>query len=147
MTKNQKKSRLTTSLGAVARQHLSLTLFGKVVEGVDKISPMGALEHPEGPDKPLRLGQVFGYSEDHRCVRLPKPALILVPEPAGRADDCGWDPEEFVRWEVPSDWATLLLHPVSGPIKESLKLHSSLSNVVARFTTTDQGLEDWQCDR
>src|SRR5882757_9060391 len=101
MNKTPKKARHAVSFAAMANQHLSLTLFGRLVEGVDRITSFGALEHPTDPDQPLQLAQVFGYSQDHACVRLPKPALVLLPEHVGPANDCGWDPDKFLRWEVP----------------------------------------------
>ncbi|HXP70781.1 MAG TPA: hypothetical protein VOA88_15975 [Candidatus Dormibacteraeota bacterium] len=146
MTKIRTEPKHFVSFADVAKQHLTFFLFGKVVQGVGKIPTAGALEHPTEPDEPLQLAQVFGYSQDHRCVRLPKPALVLLPEHSGPANDCGWDPKEFVMWEVPSDWVTLLLHPVPGPLARSLQSHALISNAFLSLTTTQQSLEDWQCD-
>ena len=146
MKKSRVKPRHAVSLAAVAHRHLTLTLFGKVVEGVDKISSLGALQHPTDPNQPLHLAQVFGYARDHDCVRLPKPALALLPEPLGPADACGWDPKEFAKWEVPSDWATLLLHPVPGPIGNALKAHCLVSKSFSALQGVQLSLEDWQCD-
>jgi hypothetical protein len=70
----------------------------------------------------------------------------MLPEPAGPANDCGWDTNEFVMWQVPSDWPTLLLHPVSGPIKTSLMSHTLISKAFSTLSTGQQRLEDWQCD-
>lgn len=146
MKRGKAKLRHVVTLGAVANQHLTVTLFGKLVEGVDQISSLGALEHPTDPSEPLHVAQVFGYRQDHQCVRLPNPALILLPKDAGPADDCGWDPQEFVMWRVPSDWTTLLLHPVAGPIGQTLKLQRFISQRLSALTIGQQTLDDWQCD-
>lgn len=145
--KNTRRARKhVVSITEVANGHLTLSLFGKVVQGVDNIPTSGALEHPTDVNKPLHLAQVFGYSQDHRCVELPKPALVLLPDPEGPADECGWNPEEYVMWHVPPDWMTLLLHPVPGPISASLRTHASLSSMFSDAVQVQAGLEDWQCD-
>jgi hypothetical protein len=49
-------------------------------------------------------------------------------------------------WQVPSDWMTLLLHPISGPLQQSLQSHALFSQAFSPSVTAQQTLEDWQCD-
>jgi hypothetical protein len=139
--KRKRDSKRGTRLTDVANQQLMVSLFGTPVQGVEPSASEGALAHPAGSGEPLHLAQVFGYLENHVCARLPKPILALLPKPDGPADDCGWDPNQFVVWHVPSDWRTLFLSPMSGPISATLETHMRSSLV-----TGQQKLFDWQCD-
>jgi len=44
----------------------------------------------------------------------------MLPDPTGPADDCGWDPAEFVVWKLPSDWLTIYFDVQHATVGESL---------------------------
>ena len=146
VTKDKSSAKTDINLTDVANQHLQITVFGKVVNGVDPSKAEGALVHPTGDSDSLHLGQVYGYFQNHECIRLKKPALVLLPKPSGPANACGWSADEYVMWQVPADWNTLLLHPISGSFASVVRQHSNLSKLTSSALESQQSLEDWQCD-
>lgn len=109
-----------TSLSLIADSQTTISLFGKVVEGIS-LTPSGlGITHPYQDDGTLHAGQIFGYMRNHQCVQLNPPQIFMLPAPVGPADACGWDPDHYVMWKVPADWQTLFLHVSSGAVSERL---------------------------
>jgi hypothetical protein len=86
------------SLSEIVDQTSTVVAFGKVIKD---LQPTSQGHH---------FGQVFGYKQNGVCSKLPNTIIIALPEPDGRADDCGWDPEQFVKWELPASFASTQLH-------------------------------------
>ena len=108
-----------TSFAKIADDHLTLSLYGKVIDDIS-VNPIGVgLRHPEG-DGALRVGHVYGYSQSGECFRFTPPRIYMLPDPDGPADGCGWDPTEFVVWKVPPDWLTVHFEIRSGTIGGTL---------------------------
>jgi hypothetical protein len=102
-TELQLTERHHTSLSDIIDQANTVTLFGKIVKDL----------------KPTTQGhsfaQVFGHKRNNVCSKLASPVVLALPEPDGPADDCGWDPQEFVKWLLPTSFLStqLHVHPVS----------------------------------
>jgi hypothetical protein len=112
-----------TTIERIGDQHLSVSFYGKIVDGISA-SPAGpGFKHPDGIGK-LQAAQVFGYSQDHQCFRFTPPRIYMLPDPVGPADGCGWDPSEFVVWKVSPDWATLHFEVLSGAVGDTLLAQS-----------------------
>ena len=56
------------------------------------------------------FAQIFGYKRNGICSRLPSPIVLALPDPDGQADDCGWNPQEFLKWELPASFLSTHLH-------------------------------------
>jgi len=107
-----------TTLGKVADSHVAVSFYGKVVD--DLTIPTGvALQHPQDGGT-LHAGHIFGYSQGHQCFRFTPPRIYMLPDPAGPADGCGWDPAQFVVWKLPPDWLTLYFEVQHATIRDSL---------------------------
>jgi hypothetical protein len=87
-----------TSLVEIIDQANTVVLFGKIVKDLQPTT------------QGHRFAQVFGYKRNSVCSKLPSPSVMALPDPDGPADDCGWDPQEFVKWSVPSSFVTTRLH-------------------------------------
>lgn len=108
-----------TTLSRIADEHVTVALYGKVVDNLSIDSSSPALQHPSG-DGPLHAGQIWGcYSPEKGCVRFSPPIQYMLPEPTGPADGCGWDPSRYVMWKVPSTWRTLYFRIQIGTVSES----------------------------
>ena len=97
-----------TSLSEIVNQTSTVVAFGKVIKD---LQPTSQGHH---------FGQVFGYKQNGVCSRLPNPIIISLPEPDSRADDCGWDPEQFVKWELPASFVTTQLHVHPAALSHAL---------------------------
>lgn len=113
-------SRHKVTFPTIVENQLSVSLFGKLVKESPIDTRGSGLEHPSGSSEPLELGQVFGYLQNHQCVRLPRPMLVALPKPVGPADGCGWDPNEYLVWRVPADWLALHVSTRTAPIAHLL---------------------------
>lgn len=87
-----------TSLADIADQASTVVVFGKIVRDLQPTS------------QGHRFAQIFGYKRNNVCSKLPTPVVIALPDPDGPADDCGWDPEQFVKWGLPASFASTQLH-------------------------------------
>ena len=107
-----------TTLGKVVEAHVTVSFYGKVVEGVTV--PTGiALQHPHDGES-LLAGHIFGYSQGGQCFRFTPPRIYMLPSPTGPADDCGWDPKEYVVWKLPPDWLTVFFEVQHATVADSL---------------------------
>jgi len=97
-----------TSLSEIIDQTTTLVAFGKVI---NNLPPTSQGHH---------FGRVFGYKRNGVCLKLQNPIMIALPEPDGRADDCGWDSERFVKWELPASFASTQLHVHPTTLSDSL---------------------------
>ena len=87
-----------TSLGEIVNQASTLAVFGKVVRDLPA-TPQGHA-----------FAQIFGFKKNQVCTKLPSPVTVALPDPDGPADDCGWDPHEFVKWQLPASFVGTQLH-------------------------------------
>ena len=93
----------TTLAGAI--DHVSsLLLFGKIVSDLQTTTEGHQFAH------------VYGYRQNGKCQRLDNPTLLSLPEPIGPANECGFDPEQFVMWNVPESFLSTALHVERAPI-------------------------------
>jgi hypothetical protein len=92
-----------TSLGDIIDQASRVVVFGKILKDLQPTS------HGH------RFAQIFGYKRNNVCSKLPTPVVIALPDPDGPADDCGWDPDEFVKWQLPASFVStqLQIQPVA----------------------------------
>jgi hypothetical protein len=95
-------------LGDIIDQANTVVVFGKIVKDLQPTT--------QGHG----FAQVFGYKRNNVCSKLPSPVVMALPDPDGPADDCGWDPQEFVKWSVPSSFLTTRLHIRSETIAHAL---------------------------
>ena len=99
---------------ATAIDHAStLLVFGKPVSDLQPTADGHQFVH------------VFGYRQNLQCHRLTQPVLVSLPEPLGPANACGFDPDEFLMWQVPQAFLSTALHVERAP------LGSILSRVAA----------------
>jgi hypothetical protein len=87
-----------TSLGDIVDQASTMVVFGKPLNDLQPTS------------QGHRFAQIFGYKRNGVCSKLPASVVIALPDPDGPADDCGWAPEEFVKWQLPLSFASTQLH-------------------------------------
>ena len=87
-----------TSLGEIVNQSNTVVVFGKIVKDLPPT--------PQGQN----FAQIFGYKRNNVCSKLPSPLTVALPDPDGPSDDCGWDPQEFVKWELPTSFISTQLH-------------------------------------
>jgi hypothetical protein len=112
---------------------VGIDIFGKVIDP-DTISDL-----PEGH----RLAQVYGFREQGRCVRLPVPQQLSLPQPDGPADGCGWNPSQFVVWKnLPKSLATTHVQMKMAPLHEAL-LPPQTTLSLASEPTVDDVLHQW----
>jgi hypothetical protein len=106
------KLRLTekhhTSLVDIIDQVNTVVVFGKIVKDLQPTS------------RGHGFAQVFGYKRGNVCSKLPSTVVMALPDPDGPADDCGWDPQEFVKWSLPSSFLTTQLHIQSLTLASAL---------------------------
>jgi hypothetical protein len=95
-TELQLTDRHHTSLGDIIEQANIVVVFGKIVKDLQ------SQQHG--------FAQVFGFKRNNVCSRLPSPVVLGLPDPDGPADDCGWDPREFVMWRLPVSFVSTQLH-------------------------------------
>jgi hypothetical protein len=94
----------------IARSRSSIDVYGRLVRNTGFESESSGLGHPTDSSGGLQMALVVGYCDQGRCVRLPEPQLVAMPDPSGPADNCGWDPAQYVVWKSqPKDWNTLHL--------------------------------------
>jgi hypothetical protein len=104
--------------GLAARKLNDNSNYGKVVD--DLSVPTGvAIQRPQDGGT-LHAGHNLGYPQGHRCFRFTPPRIYMLPDPSGPADGCGWDPAQFVVWELPPDWLTLYFEVQHEAIGDSL---------------------------
>lgn len=87
-----------TSLTDIVDQSSTVVVFGKIVRDLQPTS------------QGHRFAQIFGYKRNSVCSKLPTPVVIALPDPDGPSDDCGWDPEQFVKWQLPASFISTQLH-------------------------------------
>jgi hypothetical protein len=100
------------SLADHIQDQATMLLFGKLV--VD-LQPA-----PNGD----RFAQIVGIMRDHVCQRLPKPILLALPKPDGPADQCGWNPQEYLMWRVSSHYMSTAMHVQSLPLNQLFALQA-----------------------
>src|SRR5579872_4275192 len=120
----QLSQRHRTSLGKIVHQTNTVVVFGKLI---DDLPPT-----PQGH----RFAQVFGHKTNGVCTKLQSPVMFALPDPDGRADDCGWDPDEFVRWEVSTSLAGTQMHVQTAALSSAL--FASAAGVTGAHPTTSQ---------
>ena len=114
---------LTEASSALA----TISVYGKIVKDAALQTGISGILHPTGDDSDLQLAHVVGYSEKGRCVTLGDPQLIALPAPDGRADGCGWNPEEYVVWKnLPKNWPTLHLQASTRTLDSALKATAAM---------------------
>jgi hypothetical protein len=92
------------SLADHVQHHTTILLFGKLVSDLQ----------PDANGD--RFAQVVGIMRDQSCERLAKPLLLALPKPDGPAAQCGWDPNEYLMWRVPSNYTSTAMHVQSLPL-------------------------------
>jgi len=108
-----------TSLARIADDHLTVSLYGKVIDDISVNAGGVGLRHPEDGGA-LRAGHIYGYAQNGQCYRFTPPRIYMLPDPNGPADGCGWDPDQFVVWKVSLDWLTVHFEVKSGAVGETL---------------------------
>ena len=97
-----------TSFSEISGSFSTLDVYGQIIKNADVQPGASGILHPTGVDESLALARVVGYLDQGRCVRLGEPQVLAMPAPDGRADRCGWDPEQYVVWKnLPRNWLTL----------------------------------------
>jgi hypothetical protein len=122
----------------------TLTAYGKLIEGGESTPSALGVSHPLGVRAPLQKSLVFGVQIDGQCISLPHPQEVALPEPDGPADDCGWDPSQFVVWKnLPRNWTTIHFQSQPTPLISALSLRvgGSARLVMASAITTDVGAQ------
>ena len=122
----------------------TLTAYGKLIKGGESTASALGISHPQGFDAPLNKSLVYGVQLAGRCIRLPSPEEVALPEPDGRADGCGWDPSEFVVWKnLPRNWITIHFQSQPKPLLSALSPGSAklTERSMAAPATTDIGAQ------
>jgi len=123
----------------------TLTAYGKLIEGGKSTPSALGVSHPLGLSAPLQKSLVFGVQIDGQCIRLPNPEEVALPEPDGPADDCGWDPTQYVVWKnLPRNWTTIHFQSQPTPLISALHLGTGPSTgrfMAAGAVTTDVGAQ------
>jgi hypothetical protein len=117
-----------TSLSDIVDQSTTVVVFGKIVGDLQPTS------------QGHRFAQIFGYKRNGVCSKLPNPVVVALPDPDGPADDCGWDPGQFVRWQVPSSFATTQLHLQPATLTRALSSFAPAATASIGLTS-DQRVE------
>lgn len=107
--------------------HTGLTAYGKVIADTEIDAGAAGLVHPRAGGGSLQKAVVYGIALDGKCIHLPQPREVLLPEPDGPADGCGWDSSEFVEWRnLPRTWPTLSFETRSSNLLSAILANASL---------------------
>jgi len=99
----------------------TLTVFGKLISDAESKPAAVGLAHPSGDIGTLHRSLVFGIRYGNQCQTLSQPQQVWLPSPDGPADECGWDPAQYVVWRnIPPDWQTLHVLTTRKPISAAL---------------------------
>ena len=113
---------LSDAAGSVS----AISVYGKLVENAALEPRALGLLHPRNPGDALILAQVVGFSDQGQCQRITPPIMLTLPEPDGPADECGWDPDQYVVWKnLPRNWVTLHFHTEPKTLASVLSGNSS----------------------
>jgi hypothetical protein len=110
---------------------MTLTAYGKLIKNSETLPSAAGISHPHGLSELLQASLVYGVAIGGRCITLPGPQQVMLPAPDGRADDCGWDPTEYVVWRnLPREWVTSHISAERRTLSDAL--FSGLNNVTNR---------------
>jgi hypothetical protein len=123
-----------TDFAEIASQLTCVTVYGKLFRNSEFSAHLSGLTPPIDPQANLQLALIVGYSEKGRCISLKEPQIAVMPTPTGSANDCGWDPREYVYWKNhPKDWNTLHLQ-VSSKSLYSVLTTGAIGGKIIRAT-------------